>query len=597
MGNLSSPEILQPFYNSLRLPDKLKPIVGFPLAKVMALDIFEQWYKKSLSAPGESFPEKVLNTLNITLIVIKSDIDKIPLTGPCVIVANHPFGGLDGIILAALLIKIRPDFRLLANNFISLIPEMKEYCIYVKPSQKQKSFNANYSPVKEAIHHVRQGGLLVLFPAGVVSHYQLSKCKVTDPEWQITMGRLIKKSKAPVIPAFISGENTILFQLLGLIHPALRTMRLPSEMINKRDLNIKLRFGTPVKYSTIDKIDKAESLIKFLHTKTYALQNEKTLRSANISASLRPPVKLTQSLHYRAFNLHSDQILLEDNDTLVFYRNGDKQDDLMKLIGLERERAFRLVGEGSGKEIDIDEFDEYYLQLIAWSKKDNRLIGAYRMGVTDKIIEMKGKKGLYINTLFNIHPCFFAEIYPAIELGRSFICPEYQRSYQPLMLLWKGIGLFITRNRQYRYLYGAVSISNDYLQSSQNLMVKFIKVNHWNIDLATMVSPKNPFIPSKDMHILSSRIDELDHQISEIEGKPIGTPILIRQYLKLGGEFIAFNRDKDFSNALDGLIVIDLLNTPERLLQKYMGNAGLAEYYHYHQKIYTKSNITLKCFN
>jgi len=118
-------------------------------------------------------------------------------------------------------------------------------------------------------------------------------------------------------------------------------------------------------------------------------------------------------------------------------------------IGRLRELTFRAAGEGSGKTSDIDLFDAYYLHLFLWDREANAIVGAYRMGLADEIIMRYGKRGLYTQSLFRYGTRFLQTLNPAIELGRSFVRLEYQRSFSPLLLLWRGIGQFILRSPHY----------------------------------------------------------------------------------------------------------------------------------------------------
>jgi putative hemolysin len=169
-------------------------------------------------------------------------------------------------------------------------------------------------------------------------------------------------------------------------------------------------------------------------------------------------------------------------------------------------------------------------------------------------------------------------------LGRSFVRPEYQKAYAPLLLLWKGIGQFLVRNPQYSVLFGPVSISNDYSTASRQLMVMFLTAFRLSSELAPLVQARNPFRrrPSRMTRELLGEtpcgIEELSALVADVESDRKGVPILLKQYLKLGGELVAFNVDRKFADALDGLIVVDLRKTDMRLLERYLGKEGAAAF-------------------
>src|SRR5208283_345467 len=118
-------------------------------------------------------------------------------------------------------------------------------------------------------------------------------------------------------------------------------------------------------------------------------------------------------------------------------------------IGRLREMTFRQAGEGTGKPVDLDRFDLYYPHLFVWNKEKREVVGAYRLGLVEPILQRFGKKGLYSATLFQYKEGFLEHIRRGIELGRSFVRLEYQRLYAPLLLLWKGIARFVARYPEY----------------------------------------------------------------------------------------------------------------------------------------------------
>ncbi|HJX01112.1 MAG TPA: GNAT family N-acyltransferase, partial [Terriglobales bacterium] len=255
----------------------------------------------------------------------------------------------------------------------------------------------------------------------------------------------------------------------------------------------------------------------------------------------------------------------------------------------------RKEGEGTGKALDLDRFDEHYSHLFVWNKPQREIVGAYRLAETADILRKFGVNGLYTNTLFRFKSEFFDQLGPAVELGRSFVRPEYQRQYAPLLLLWKAIGRFAALNPQNPVLFGAVSISNSYAPASRTLMYQFFKAQFATHPLAAMVQPRREFRSGKLKHWDISAFnrlvrdpEELSGSISEFELDGKGIPILLKQYLKMGGEVLAFNVDGRFSDTLDGLIVVDLRNSDRKGLQRYLGSEGSARFLAYHRELETQ---------
>jgi hypothetical protein len=286
--------------------------------------------------------------------------------------------------------------------------------------------------------------------------------------------------------------------------------------------------------------------------------------------------------------LPADQLLVCSDRFRVHYARATQIPWCLQEIGRLREISFRAVGEGTGRASDIDLFDAHYLHLFVWDIKAHVIVGAYRLGLVDEILARYGKEGLYTQSLFKYGMRVLQSMNPALELGRSFVRTEYQRSYAALMLLWRAIGCFVARNPRYAVLFGAVSISNSYDPVSRQLIVEYLKANTIEVDLARHVKSRRRFAHRKalawdagDLAGLKD-VDDLSRLIARIEPDAKGVPVLLRQYLKLGGRLLGFNSDAQFSDALDGLIKVDLRNAKQRVLARYLGAEGAAAFLAYH---------------
>ena len=280
--------------------------------------------------------------------------------------------------------------------------------------------------------------------------------------------------------------------------------------------------------------------------------------------------------------LPADQHLVTSGQFSVHYARAEQFPWCLQEIGRLRELTFRAAGEGTGKASDVDPFDACYLHLFVWDTKAGAIVGAYRMGLVDEIIARYGKRSLYTQSLFSYGDRVLEAMNPAIELGRSFVREEYQRGFAPLMLLWRGIGQFIVRHPQYAMLFGAVSISNDYEPASRRLIVDFLSANNIEENLARHVKPRRPFRSGaaydRAEFAALNDIEDVSRMVRQIERDSKGVPILLKQYLKLGGRLLAFSADKQFNDTLDGLIMVDLRASDPRVLARYMGEEGAAAF-------------------
>jgi putative hemolysin len=258
-------------------------------------------------------------------------------------------------------------------------------------------------------------------------------------------------------------------------------------------------------------------------------------------------------------------------------------------IGRLRELTFRAVGEGTGQALDLDRFDAYYDHLFVWDPARSAVVGAYRIGRIDEIRRNSGRGSLYIESLFELLDPFVAILGPALELGRSFVRPEYQKSFAPLLALWRGIGEYVGREPRYARLIGPVSISAAYDGVSRELLVRYARRHHFDPLLASMVRPRHPFRPVPGLATLGAElgtlqgIEALSELLSEREPDGKGVPVLLRQYLKLGGRILGFNIDPQFGHCIDFLTLVDLRRSPHAALARYMRPESLQRFRHFHR--------------
>jgi putative hemolysin len=451
--------------------------------------------------------------------------------------------------------------------------------------------------------------MLLVFPAGTVSHLHLHQRQVADPPWNRAVARIVRSARAPVVPVFISGCNGALFQLLGLIHPLLRTALLAREFVNKRSRTISVKIGRPIAFRRLERFDKDSRLTEYLRWRTYLLEHchrrpglfdqinrLRTKRARRIAAEV-PVARCRQDVEA----LPANRLLVSSGEHAVFVAEADQIPHLLLEIGRLREWAFREAGEGTGQPRDLDGFDAYYLHLFLWNRRAERVVGAYRIGRTDRILSDDGPAGLYTHTLFRQSQRLHQYLGPALELGRSFVLPEFQKSYAPLLLLWRGIGAYIAARPRYRYLFGPVSISRDYSDLSRRLIATTLLHHRQAADLSTLVKPRTPLKP-RPLRVRGCSpawpvdfcrdIEEVSSVVADIELAQRGVPVLLRHYLNLGGRLLAFNRDRNFGDVLDGLILVDLLDTAPRTLERYMSKEGAQGFLAFHRspKAFLRAN-------
>ena len=525
----------------------------------------------------------LLALLDVTCHWDAGELDRIPRHGPLLIAANHPFGLLEGAILAAELPKIRPDVRILTNSLLSPVPELRERCIFVDPFGSPEAVPANAGALRQCCAWLGQGGALVAFPAGEVSHWD------GDPRWNPAAVGIARRFGAAVTPIFFEGSNSLAFHLAGALHPKLRTASLPLELLNKRGRSVRVRIGRCVSHAALLAFPDCREATGYIRCRTYLLGHT-AVEPAPARRAMPVPIAgpSPQVLVAREIEgLPADAKLAESGEFSVFIARERQFPLTVREIGRLREIAFRGAGEGTGRSVDLDRFDRHYLHLLLWNHNSGDVAGAYRLGPSADILPRLGIGGMYTSTLFHYRRDLFDRIGPALELGRSFIRPEYQKQYAPLLMLWKGIGQYIARRPECATLFGGVSISQRYNAVSRDLMVKFLEARR--AELAPLVRPRRPYRPEQrlirrigELPRVPTDIEQLSALIADLESDGKGVPILIKQYLKTGGRLLACNVDRRFSNVLDALILVDLRCAPATILERYLGKAGAREFTSWH---------------
>jgi putative hemolysin len=563
--------------------DKLGvPGLAALLMEVMKLNDINKVFSQNQHFNGLEFVDKILETIEVSIEFDADDLRNIPKTGGFIAIANHPYGGIEGLALVKLLCTVRPESKVMVNFLLKLIPNLSEFFIAVNPFENVQH-SSSISGLKTTFDLLRNGIPIGIFPAGEVSTFSLDKQEITDRLWHPVVGKLIARAKVPVVPIYFHGNNGVLFNILSFIHPTLRTAKLPSEFLNKQGLKIKVRIGKPIDIEDISYKNNTNKLLDFLRARTYALgtgldEERKLFNPISLFKIKKKPQPIIEETPRAEIveeidELESFRVWTEKNYE-VYITPTANIPKILREIGRLREMTFRAVGEGTNKKIDLDNYDIYYQHLFIWDKDLQNIVGAYRIGKGDQILDTMGRRGFYLSELFKIKEPFYPYLRKGIELGRSWIRKEYQQKPLPLYLLWKGILKYLLDNPQYRYMFGPVSISNNFSKFSQSLIVDFITRNHFDYDLAHYVKPKNKFkadLSPIDTDLLvesSDTLKDLDSLISDIENSHIKIPVMLRQYLNLNAKIISFNIDPKFADCLDGFLVVDMQNIPPEMLEK-----------------------------
>ena len=511
-----------------------------------------------------------------------SGLENIPKEGPCVIVSNHPHGMSDGLMFGDIAMKVRSDIRIVVNEFLQCVRGMVPYEIMVDVYGGEAAKRANMAGMREILRWLKGGHCILVFPSGSAATYSHRDRRVIDDPWQANIASLIRKTGATVVPMHISGRTGIFFQLLSIINKGIRANFLAREILRDGRMRHTIRLGKAITPATIAMTENDQALSDFLRLSSMLQRYPQTTTASAAPPRQMEPIEQsapTDELLAEINALPADALYAETANGLKVYAVEAPQiPKLMREIGIQREHTFRAVGEGSGNACDLDCYDETYTHLIMWDSKANRLAGAYRMGRTDKILDSAGAKGIYNSQFFRFNKKILQVMRRGLEMGRAFICKDYQRHPASLDTLWMGIGHYLARHPEYRYLYGTVSISGEYTPASRALMLSYLKAHCMNEELTGEVEalypPEGIELLSEDARLVPTALTELrllTGLVADLEPDNKSIPVLLRQYLRLGGKMLSFGVDNDFGGTLDCLVLVDMAQAPQRILDRYCG--------------------------
>lgn len=583
-------------------------LVRRPLARLLALPTLNRLYHQANQTPTHrSFVDRALAVLDVQYDVAASAVARVPTRGPLVIVANHPFGGLEGLILLSILRRVRPDVKVLGNAVLAAIPEMRDHLIFAHRFGGRGGAS-NVPALRTAVRWLEAGHALGVFPAGRVAHLQLRKRGVTDGPWSPSIARLLRRTGAPVLPVWFEGTNSVRFHLLGLVHPRLRTLMLPRELLRKRHSRVPVRVGNVVAPDRLAAFEDDGAMIDYLRMRTEILGRRSDPeaeparhgdgRASRTSRPLATPTPADAAeLRREITALPTEQVLLRQNGLEVVYAHAAQMPRALSEIGRLREQSFRHAGQGTGQPRDLHAVDQHYLHLLAWHPGKGEIVGSYRMGPTDHLLPRFGKHGLFTSTLFHYDEALLEQIDPALELGRAFVVPERQRDYAPLLMLWKGVGRFVVANPRYRVLFGSVSFGEEYQSLSRELLMAFLELNRDLPDMPELrklrrfIHSRRPARPAPARALVfpfSDRvvrdIREVDELVSQVEADGRGVPVLLRQYLKLGARVLGFSSAGGGADesTLHALVLVDLVRADPEVLARYVGRDRASAFLAHH---------------
>ena len=536
--------------------------------KIVHEDSINQFLGENSHLKGFEFVDAVLDYFDFDYTVSNSDLQNIPPHGKVVIIANHPLGGLDALCLLRLVSQVRKDVKIVANDFLSGFDALNSLFIPID-NYKTKQAKEDIKKIYEALNNEQA---LIIFPAGEVS--RATPKGIKDSAWQKGFLTFAKHSNSPILPIFLDGKNSKTFYTMSLINKTFSTLLLSNEMFNKKSKRINIKIGEiiPNENITPKGIDK-EIIVKLYKKHLYALKNGKKSFFQTQSA-IAHPVRKEDLIK----ELKSSTLIGQTADGKKIYLYDYVEDSVvLKELGRLREISFRKVGEGVNKKRDTDKYDIYYQHIILWDENDLEIVGSYRIGNSNFIFKEIGVKGFYSNNLFKYNEEFTPYLKNSIELGRSFVQPKYWGT-RALDYLWFGIGAYLRKNPNIKYMFGPVSLSSSLPTIAKDMIIFYY--SHYYEDKNDLVEARTPYQYANNINDIKS-LFKLDDKRSDfkflkstLSNIGVSVPTLYKQYTEIceedGVKFLDFNIDHNFADCVDGFILVDIAKIKESTKQRYI---------------------------
>ncbi|UXI69509.1 lysophospholipid acyltransferase family protein [Tahibacter amnicola] len=560
-----------------RLAEGVARSFSQPVVDLLRKITCEERINATLSAlanhTGFEFVEQALDLLDVSYSVANTDRENIPVDGGVVIVSNHPLGAVDALCLLHLVGSVRRDVRILANDVLMQLSPLNTLLL---PINVFGGDGAGSGGMREAYRALEAGQALIVFPSGEVSRVRPNG--VRDGRWSSGFVRMARKTGVPVLPVHINAHNSAMFYGISLLAKPLSALLLAREMFGMRGERIGINVGQLVPVSELERDNETPDYVaKGMRRHVYQLAKRRPNVFTTSTAIAHPesPLAVRRALRDRA------EILGQTTDgKRILLIDSQPDCPVMREVGRLREVVFRKVGEGTGNRRDLDAFDTYYRHLVLWDEESLAIVGAYRLGEAGTIVANRGIPGLYSATLFDYAPQAQEFLKDAVELGRSFIQPAYWGS-RSLDYLWQGIGAYLRKRPQVRYLFGPVSLSATLPQAVRELIVhthgRFFQ------DPEQLARARNPFQVSPAVaREADAALDGLDAKGAlsllkqQLATADSAIPTLYRQYVDLcepdGVRFLAFGVDPQFGGCVDGLIRLDLTRLKPAKRARYLSD-------------------------
>ena len=508
------------------------------------------------------FVRSSLDFLQARYVAEAAELRRIPASGRLLIVANHPSGALDALALLDAVAQVRRDVKIIANDLLSALDPLSGLLLPIRIVGGRP----NPESLRAVEDALSEEHCVIIFPAGEVARLGLRG--VSDGRWRRGFLRFARSTKTPVLPVRIEARNSALFYGASALFKPVGTALLAREMFARGARRIALRIGHPLQ---LPEDGKPTEMLRQVRRELHAIGTRRERPAPMAPEALLDAVEPARV----AAGVEAMELLGQTFDgKQIRVGRLAAGSPLLREIGRLRELTFRAVGEGTGHRLDVDLYDSWYEHIVLWDAVASKVAGAYRLARGAVVLPERGLAGFYTASLFDYAGDALPRMQQGMELGRSFVAPEYWGS-RSIDYLWQGIGAFLSRHPGVRYLFGPVSISAALPLEAREQIVSYY-TRYFGAQEQCAAS-KRPFAyraapPQFDeeldartaLGVLKNNLDALGATL----------PMLYRQYTELcepgGARFLAFGVDPDFSDSVDGLIEVDLQRLRAKKRDRYL---------------------------
>lgn len=551
-----------------RFPQSGQKLIIAILRALLYEDYINQFLDQNKFLKGFDFIDKIFEQLGFSYTIAHQDLHNIPTSGRIVIIANHPLGALDGLALLRLVGSIRPDVRIVVNDVLMHVKPLANLFLPIDNFRGETSKNDIVS-ITGALENEEA---VIIFPEGEVTRSMAVSRRL---RWKKGFLQIARKMQTPIVPIYVKGRNSNLFYLISRFSDVASLLLLPREMIKHKG-TVAFTIGASISPGYIQSLGLSRlQIVALMRKHLYGLGKKGT-----------PVFRTERSIIHPRDRRSIRDALMRDAELLGETFDGKKiclfdsseNSMVMEEIARLREVTFRAIGEGTGRPKDLDRFDHTYRHIILWDEHDLEIAGAYRMAETFRWGDFNWSM-VYSTSIFEYSEAMRPVFARGAEMGRSFVQAKYwgQRS---LDYLWQGIGAYLQRNPEVRYLFGPVSISARYPRFASDMIVYYYRLHFPDPD-GLVRRPITPYVIEKsNLATLQqampgvSAMEDFRWMKTQMDFLGFKIPPLFKQYADLceqgGVRFCDFAIDSDFANSIDGMVLVDLDKLKPKKRQRYM---------------------------